>query len=244
MPTPISPAVLSSDYVGPFRTKAESLIGDVEVVFLQGAAGNVNEKSRLSSLNHGYTGDTAHVKYGNELARQLNNNLGVLKDVETGTIQTKQFLFTATVDHETDVLVTQAKEVQNTYYSLDTAARKELLAKYGFTSIYHAGAIVARYSMAATKEAEVNVFSIGKAVGFYTVPGELWCSASEEMEAASPFPMTMCVGYSLGDYKYFTYGTAWNYASYESANYRLTVPDTIYTMLDYWKNGLKELFDN
>ena len=103
---------------------------------------------------------------------------------------------------------------------------------------------MARYSMAATKEAEVNVFSIGKAVGFYTVPGELWCSASEEMEAASPFPMTMCVGYSLGDYKYFTYGTAWNYASYESANYRLTVPDTIYTMLSYWKNGLQELFDN
>ena len=236
--------LVSADYVGPFRTRAESLIGDVEVVFLQGAAGNVNEKSKLSSLNHGYTGDTAHVTYGYELARQLKNNIGVLKAASTGTIQTKQILFTATVDHETDVLIEQAREVQNTYWDLDATARKELLAKYNFSSVYHAGAIVARYSMATTKEAEVNVFSIGKAVGFYTVPGELWCSASEEMEAASPFPMTMCVGYSLGDYKYFTYGTAWNYGSYESANYRLTVPDTIYTMLNYWKNGLTELFAN
>ena len=236
--------LVSADYVGPFRTQAESLIGDVEVVFLQGAAGNVNERSKLSSLNHGYTGDTAHVKYGNELARQLKNNLSVLKSVDAGTIQTKQILFTATVDHETDVMYNQAKEVQNTYYSLDTAARKALLAKYGFTSVYHAGAIVARYGMAATKEAEINVFSIGKAVGFYTVPGELWCSASEDMEKDSPFPMTMCIGYSLGDYKYFTYDTAWGYESYEGGNYRFTVPDTIYTMLSYWKNGLQELFDH
>ena len=236
--------LVSSDYIGPFRDQAEKLLGDVEVVFIQGAAGNVNEKSRLSSLNHGYTGDTAHVTYGKEMARQLKNNIGVLKTAPTGSVQTKQILFTATVDHSTDVLYSQAKEVQDTYYDLDTTARKELLAKYGFSSVYHAGAILARYNMDETKEAEVNVFSIGDQVGFYTVPGELWCSASEEVEAASPFPVTFCVGYSLGDYKYFTYGTAWNYSSYESANYRLTVPDTIYTMLDYWKNGLTELFNN
>lgn len=236
--------LVSSDYVGPFRDQAESLLGDVEVVFIQGAAGNVNEKSRLSSLNHGYTGDTAHVTYGKEMARQLKNNIGVLKTVSTGTIQTKQILFTATVDHSTDVLYSQAKEVQDTYYDLDATARKVLLEKYGFSSVYHAGAILARYNMDETKEAEVNVFSIGNQVGFYTVPGELWCSASEEVEAASPFPVTFCVGYSLGDYKYFTYKIAWNYDSYESANYRLTVPDTIYTMLNYWKNGLQELFDN
>jgi len=238
-----SKTLVSSDYVGPFRDKAESLLGDVEVVFLQGAAGNVNERSRLSSLNHGYTGDTAHIKYGQELARQLKNNIGVLKTATTGTIQTKQILFTANVDHSTDSLYDQAKEVQDTYWDLDTDARKALLAKYGFSSVYHAGAILARYSMNETKEAEINVFSIGKAVGFYTVPGELWCSASEEVEDASPFPMTMCIGYSLGDYKYFTYKTAWNYDSYESANYRLTVPDTIYTMLSYWKAGLKELYN-
>ena len=80
-------------------------------------------------------------------------------------------------------------------------------------------------------------------MGFYTVPGELWCSASEEMEAASPFPITFCVGYSLGDYKYFTYKTAWNYESYEGANYRFTVPDTLNKMLSYWKSGLKELYN-
>ncbi len=236
--------LVSSDYVGPFRDQAESLLGDVEVVFIQGAAGNVNERSRLASLNHGFTGDTRHVTYGHEMAKQLKNNIGVLKTVSTGTVQTKQFKFTATVDHETDVLIEQAREVQATYWDLDADAKKALLEKYGFSSVYHAGAIAARYSMPETKEVEINVFSIGKQVGFYTVPGELWCSASEEMEAASPFPTTICVGYSLGDYKYFTYKTAWNYESYESANYRLTVPDTIYTMLNYWKSGLKELYNN
>lgn len=236
--------LVSSDYVGPFRDQAESLLGDVEVVFIQGAAGNVNEKSRLSSLNHGYTGDTAYITYGKALAQELKDNIGVLKTVSTGTIQTKQVKFIATVDHETDVLIEQAREVNETYWDLDTDARKALLAKYGFSSVYHAGAIAARFSMSETKEVEINIFSIGKQVGFYTVPGELWCSASEEIEAASPFPTTFCIGYSLGDYKYFTYGTAWNYESYETANYRLTVPDTIYTMLSYWKAGLKELYNN
>ena len=235
--------LVSSDYVGPFRDQAESLLGDVEVVFIQGAGGNMNEKSRISSLNHGYSGDTAHVQYGHEMARQLKNNIGVLKTASTGTIQTKQIKFVGTIDHETDVLIDQAKEVQSTYWDLDTDARKALLAKYGFTSVYHAGAIVARYNMPDTKEMEINVFSIGKTVGFYTVPGELWCSASEEMEAASPFPITFCVGYSLGDYKYFTYKTAWNYESYEGANYRFTVPDTLNKMLSYWKSGLKELYN-
>ena len=127
--------------------------------------------------------------------------------------------------------------------SLDTAARKALLNKYGFTSIYHANAIVTRYNMAQTKEIELNVFSIGNTVGFYTVPGELWCSASLEMEEDSPFHMTFCVGYSLGDYKYFTYGTGNTYESYEGANHRFTIPDTINKMLRYWKDGLNELYD-
>lgn len=235
--------LVSADYVGPFRDKAESLLGDVQVVFIQGAAGNMNEKSRLSSLNHGYSGDTAHVQYGQEMARQLKNNIGVLKSAATGTVQTKQIKFMGDVDHSDDDRITEAREVQNTYYSLDSAAQKALLQKYGFSSVYHAGAIVARFSMAQTKEIEINVFSIGQSVGFYTVPGELWCSASIEMEAASPFPMTFCVGYSLGDYKYFTHGTGNTYESYEGANHRFTVPNTLNQMLSKWKAGLKELYN-
>ena len=236
--------LVSSDYVGPFRDQAESLLGDVEVVFIRGAAGNMDEKSRLSGLNHGYTGDTAHVTYGNELARQLYNSIGVLETVTADTtIRTKQIKFLGDVDHSDDYRIDQAKEVQNTYWSLDTAARKALLNKYGFTSIYHANAIVTRYNMAQTKEIELNVFSIGNTVGFYTVPGELWCSASLEMEEDSPFHMTFCVGYSLGDYKYFTYGTGNTYESYEGANHRFTIPDTINKMLRYWKDGLNELYD-
>ena len=90
----------------------------------------------------------------------------------------------------------------------------------------------------------MNVFSIGDQVGFYTVPGELWDSASVLIEQASAFPITICYGYSLGDYKYFTHGLAWTYESYEGANYRFTVPDTLNKMMEIWEAGLEELYNN
>lgn len=233
--------VVSSDYVGPFRDAAEELLGDYHVAFLQGAAGNVNEKSRTQlGDNHGLD----YIGYGQELAKQLKNNLSCLKTVSTGIIQTKQVKFTANVDHETDDQIEDAKLVSSTYWDLDSDARKALLEQYGFSSVYHAGAIIARYNMAQTLEVEVNVFSIGDQVGFYTVPGELWDTASVIIEEGSPFPITICVGYSLGDYKYFTHGLAWTYESYETANYRLTVPDTLNKMMEIWSSGLDELYEN
>lgn len=233
--------VVSSDYVGPYRTEAERLLGDVEVVFIQGAAGNINEKSRTQlGDNHGLD----YIGYGKELAKQLKNNLSCLKTVSTGTIQTKQVKFEGTVDHSTDNRYKDAKVVSDAYWDLDSEERKALLEQYGFSSVYHAGAIIARFNMEQTETIEINVFSIGNQVGFYTVPGELWDSASVLMEQASPFPVTICYGYSLGDYKYFTHGSAWTYESYEGANYRFTVPDTLNKMMDIWEKGLEELYNN
>ncbi len=237
---------LSSDFVGPMRDKAEELTG-MHVAFIQGAAGNQNTSSRISGEGLAYNATLYPYKsqaranyYGHTLAAQVGNNLDCLAPVASGTIRTETYTYSATVNHAEDSRIKDAELVNSTYWS--TADKAALLEQYNFTSVYHAGAVVSKYNMGPTKDIELNAFSIGDELGFFTAPGELWNTMSVTMENTKIFPQTFTVGYCNGDDKYFLYGEVLNYESYEGY-YSRFVSSTAQDMINYWSAALNRLQD-
>ncbi len=234
---------LSSDYIGPMRDVIEMEL-DCHFGFIQGACGNINPRSRL--LEENFATEENHREYGMRLAEYAIEGLeNHMTQVETGLVQNEQITFTATVNHTEDHKAFQALEVTQ-YHSLNggkAALTREYAAQYGITSVYHASAIRYKATLPATMELELNTFSIGTSVGFFSVPGELFDLTSVEMEERSPFDMTYTVGLTNGDWKYFPYGPCAEYDSYEYVYGRL-IRGTAAQMMDVWDASLQELYQN
>lgn len=234
---------LSSDFIGPMRESVEAQL-DCHFAYMQGACGNINPRSRIASENFGTEKD--HRDYGNRLA-----NVAVecvqknMVEAQTGKLQSQQIIYTANVDHSQDSLLPYAALVQD-YHKANGGNHTLSRAygqPYGISSYYHAGAIRNKAKMAATQDIELDTFSIGNSVGFFSAPGELFDLVSVEMEEKSPFAMTFTVGFANGDWKYFPYGPCAEYASYES-DYGRFAPGTAEGMMQAWNASLEELYEN
>ena len=229
--------MMSSDYVGALRTAVQSQ-NDCYFSFIQGAAGNMNPTSRISG-EASYTKDD-YQAYGQELARIVTEQLTKMEDVATGKVQASQTLYNATVMKHSDEEVARARE----FNELPLSVRKETYKDWGFTSIYHASSIVTKADLDAEKQLELNTFSIGNSIAFYTVPGELWSTAAQAVTEASPFPYTVTTGYANGDWKYFPDGEAADgtYENYEYFYCRFNLPDTTKKMIEIWQESLETLY--
>lgn len=235
---------LSSDFIGPMRDAVETEL-DCHFAFMQGACGNINPRSRLSNENFGT--EENHVEYGYRLAQVAVACIREdMQEKETGRIQSEKILFEAKVDHSGDALIPYAKLVQqywkdnNRNHTLTNAYGRP----YGISSYYHASAIILKAQLPQTQQIELDVFSIGDTVGFFSAPGELFDLMSIEMEEASPFDMTYTVGFANGDWKYFPYGPCAQYASYESDYGRFEVGTTAEGMMDTWLETLNKFHTN
>ena len=166
-----------------------------------------------------------------------------MNQMQTGPIQCKITKFTATVDHSEDHKVSDAILVTQFFsQSGSHSDTREYAAQFGISSTFHANAIRTKWKMAATQEIELGNFAIGDAVGFYVAPGELFAQCGKEMEAASPFDMTIAVCLANGDWKYFAYGECAKYDSYESQYGRFTL-DTCGLMMELWQKEMNTMYD-
>ena len=219
---------------------------DYLFAYFQGAAGNMNTTSRLPNETY----KSGKIKeFGDEMGRQIvTNGLPQLKNAETGLIRTKNIIYTANVDHTQDDKYEDAVALRDYYYAYPDLMDEydEQIAKakeFGFTSVFHATRLIAKYNLPETKDLELNIFSIGDSVGFYTAPAELWDSFSEETEQLSPFDTTFCIGYCNGSVAYIPYKLDY-YVSYEYFYCLFTQDETIDQMQDYYLQHLQEQYDN
>ena len=218
---------------------------DYLFAYYQGAAGNMNTTSRIS----GETYKSGKItEYGNELGRQIVNGMNKLKPAETGLIQTKRIIYAGTIDHSQDHRYEDAVALQNYYKNnpVEMNVYENQIAKaaeYGFTSVFHATRLIAKYKEGATKDMELNIFSIGDSIAFYTAPAELWDSFSEELEGESPFETTFCIGYCNGGVAYIPYKLDY-YTSYEYFYCLFTQEDTINEMREIYLENLNEQYEN
>ena len=235
---------VDADVIGATRTYIQNNT-DYLFAYYQGAAGNMNTTSRM-----GDTYKSGKIKeFGDELGRQIiSNGLPQLKTAATGLIQTQQIMYAAPVDHSQDHLIEEAKALQKYYQEnpdeMDTLAEQlAVAATYGFTSVFHATRLIAKYNLPETKTMNLNIFSIGNSVGFYTAPAELWDSFSVEMEGKSPFKTTFCLGYTNGSVAYIPYKLDYEY-SYEDIYCLFDWSEITVVMMDYYTQYLNLFYEN
>ncbi len=233
---------MSSDYIGPFREAVEDQTG-AHFLFLQGAAGNVNEKSRIATENR----TTDHRVYGAILADYTLECLeGNMKQVSTDRIGVSVNTIYCDINKASDHLYYYAKEVNTVFQATgDQTAAMEYGESYGIHSVYHASATVANHSR--TKEVDgkmlLTAVSVGDDFAFVTFPGEAYDTISVRTEEGSPYGMTMFIGYCNHHIGYIPNDQAFSYGCYETDITRFVqgtdsvVVDQYIAMLEELKNG-------
>ena len=224
---------LSADYVGAFRTALESQI-DCQFLFFQGAAGNMNAKSRLSSEKRA----SDYLEHGYLLSQHALEGLANMTKIETGTIRTAQEMLILEVNHADDPLYYKAKEIHTFFtQSGDMTTAKEMGEPFGIRSPYHAEMIAIRYNQPETRDMEINAISIGDSFALTTAPIELFDTLIEQLEEKSPFEHLMYLGYSNGQRGYIPSAYGFEYTCYESdccyfkPGCGETIRDTMYDLL-------------
>ncbi len=212
---------VSADSVGAFRMAMESMT-DCQFIYFQGAAGNINEKSRITSENK----TTDYIVHGRMLAEYAIEGLKTVKELETGTITTSRNSLMGEINHTTDNLVGIATVVQAIWNSGSTQAEAIAADPTGqIRSPYHAGTIITNSKSPATMDIELNAIVIGQSVAIATCPNEMFDTNSMYVEENSPFAMTLNLSYTNGMRNYIPSALAWEHTCYESDTSRF-VPGT------------------
>ena len=204
---------LSADWCGAFHAAFEYQT-NVKMVYFNGAAGNINETSRIETEMR--TRD--YEEYGAILAEYaitcMENNL---KSVKVDKIQTRQTMFEGKILHELDHMYIHAREIQAVWNATGNSTMvKEMGAPYGIRSPYHANAIVNRKNLGATDLRELNAIMLGDTVSLVTAPNELFDTNAVWLEENSPTEFTLTLGYTNGHYGYVPSALAWEHTSYET----------------------------
>ena len=203
---------LSSDWIGPFRDAFEYQTG-VDMLYFNGAAGNINEKSRILEENK-TTDYKTHGKLLADYAIDIMKNH--LEPTPVDEIKTKQTMYEAVTNHSQDDLYGLATNV-NAIYKATGDKEQALAAGEGkIRSTFHATAVINNYKRGNTETRELNAIYLGESVGMFSAPNELFDTNAVEVEEASPFKYTLTLGYTNGHHGYIPSAFAWEYTSYET----------------------------
>lgn len=174
---------VSSDIVGAFRETYEEQT-DCLFAYFSGGGGNVNGHSRLQHEN--ITAD--HIEHGKALAAYA---LQVkFRDAELCQVKVATKELEVPINHDEDHLLPQAEEINKVWTETkDHAACRPLLDKYGFNSVYRAGALIRRAAMPQTHKIPMWTVSVGD-IAFVGAPYEMFDTNGQQIKDASPFRMT------------------------------------------------------
>lgn len=202
---------LSSDYVGAFRDAFEYTTG-VDMLYFNGAAGNVNEKSRIKEENR--TVDyKAYGKLLSDYATELMNNN--LEQVEVDEIKTTSTVLTLKT-HSQNHLLNDAGIFKAVYSATKSTAQASEATEGRVRSRFHANAIQSGSRRAPTDTRELSAILLGDSVGLIAAPNELFDTNTVWVEEHSPTKYTLTLGYTNGHHGYMPSAYAWEYTSYET----------------------------
>ncbi len=206
--------LLSSDYIGSFRNAFEDQTG-VNVVFFQGAAGNINSSSYISRERRTVNGRTFGTLLAGYAIEGITNNM---TKVDTGRIQHQQVEYSPQVKKVDSVMYSQAMMISSLYDQMgNTQDFKDIMATTQIRSRYHANAIISNAGLTeGNAKMTLNAVSIGEDFAFVTFPGEMFDTISVNVEEGSPYDSTMFIGYSVHHVGYIPSLIAFEYTSYET----------------------------
>ena len=179
---------ISADIAGAMRAEYEAK-DSCHFAYFTAACGNVNPVSSITEEN--IVPDHDHVAHGKALAEYALNARDSYVDAAFGAIRGKAMECVQQINHTTDHLVPQAKEIWDLYTSTNDRAMANTAGKekYGFSSVYHANAICNRSKMPQTDTVTINALTVGD-LAFAVAPYEMYDTNGKEIKTGSPYKMT------------------------------------------------------
>lgn len=202
---------ISADYVGACRRYVEENTG-MHFVYFQGAAGNINSRSRMESEV-----DTRdHKVYGKQLgdyiiegAKDLQPLSGTKVDYAAATVSGK-------LNHTEDHLVPYAQRIREEWIKTnDYRHCADMAVPYGIHSPYHAGSILVRKNLGEAMDFSLSAGRIGS-IGLAFLPYEMFDTNGLQVRKASEFDMTLVISCANGRYNYFPSRSAFEHGCYEA----------------------------
>ncbi|MBO5868410.1 MAG: neutral/alkaline non-lysosomal ceramidase N-terminal domain-containing protein, partial [Oscillospiraceae bacterium] len=169
--TSSSSTLISSCFVGTARDHFEKTTGDLFIYFT-GACGNVNARSKISGQNTG----SNYREYGEVLSQTAINIIaGMEAESFITDFGTKKLTVTGQIDHSMEDKLEEAREVTAVYNAQGLSAGNKLAKQYGFSSAYHAQAVVRRSSYELTRDMDLYAFCLGD-IAFIAAPYEMFAA--------------------------------------------------------------------
>ena len=198
---------LSADFITPFRDAAEEEF-DCYFVYHSGASGNLNFKSVIP----GERKYSDFVKAIDGFMIATRDAVAKEKQINTGKIVAMEEKYVATVLHDSEERVAQAKECQSA--GVETPQGIALIQKYGFASKREVNAVVTRSGMGETQDIYLCGITFGD-IAFTAFPYEMFDQNGKECRQASPYKMTFVCSLANGGHGYIPTDEAFPHGGYE-----------------------------
>lgn len=203
---------LSADFISDFRDFMEK--DGVLFAYYQGAAGNINNKSRITDEE--WTRESR--AYGRLMAQFARKGLENMTEVPYGPIKTKRFELTLPVNKPSDEMMKVIDEVRACWQStVDFQKATAIGAHLGIRSPYHANSLYFRYhGLPETEDSELNAVAFGDHLALVSAPNELFDAISVYVEDHAPYDKVLCLCYCNGYTGYIPTAYGFEYTSYET----------------------------
>ena len=224
--------MISADYVGEFRDTIEKETG-MQVAYFTGAEGNLGMSSWIGSDTHGL----GPMAYGRKLAGYALEALNDLKPASNQGLKSTQISYLVTVNHEWDHRYVDASNIMMVYQTQGATEANKKAKELGFSSWWHAKAVISRVGSGEKDKLEMNAFCVGD-VGFIAGTYEMFSVAGMYVKENSPFDTTFIVMANMG---YIASKRAFEYMSYEASTCKY-IPGTSEELAEKFVellNGLK-----
>ena len=204
---------VSADYIGEVRSFLEDKFG-CKFIFFQGAAGNHNVRSKIK----GECPTMDPKLYGALLGYRAMVALTELKPISPGKVRSTETVLTLDIDHTEDHMVPKAETVRDYWVKTNDRKATDAMAKpLGMNSPYHAGAILRRAKMPASREMTICSVAVGE-LAFTCAPYEMFCDNGQFIKGNSPFEATFVVSCCNQVNAYLASKLAFDYGCYEKDN--------------------------
>ena len=202
---------VSAETVGAMRDAFEAEF-DVHSLHWQGAAGNLNSRSRID----GETRTKDRKEYAQLMLGYAKPVFESMTKVNSGPIEVASYDYVAIIDHSRDHLLDAARQVTDFYKAGNNAeACKPLANELGLVGYHQAMRIVWNYENGKSFDAKLIAWSFGDVSGIVT-EYELFDTAGMYIKENSPFEQTFIVGYAYpGTGSYIPDAAAYANGGYE-----------------------------
>jgi len=214
----VSALDMSADYIGSTRQQFEYQT-KMHFIYFLGASGNQNVKSYIEGETRTFDYQEQGKFLTEYLMDALENNM---TEVSVGKVGTYHHVQMCEINRDMHDRVDDAAAIQALYQATDRETANKLAQELGFSSVYHAGAVLANSGIQEDEEPmDLTVYAFGDA-SLAAAPYEMFAAHGVKIKEGTPYAMTFVSTCSNGSTCYLPTEKAYAFGCYESHTSRFT----------------------